>query len=31
LHFKKASEVMLPFSKVVTVRSSMGKEENTKH
>ena len=27
LHFKRASEVMLPFHKVVTVRSSMGKEE----
>ncbi|MCF6159079.1 MAG: HlyC/CorC family transporter [wastewater metagenome] len=27
LRFKKASEVMLPFSKVVTVRSSMKKEE----
>ncbi len=27
LRFKKASDVMLPFSKVVTVRSSMGKEE----
>ncbi len=27
LRFKKASEVMLPFSKVVTVRSSMNKEE----
>ena len=27
LRYKKASEVMLPFSKVVTVRSSMGKEE----
>lgn len=27
LHFKRASEVMLPFHKVVTIRSSMGKEE----
>lgn len=27
LRFKKASEVMLPLHKVVTVRSSMGKEE----
>ncbi len=27
LRFKKASEVMLPFQKVVTIRSSMGKEE----
>lgn len=27
LRFKKASDVMLPFSKVVTVRSSMSKEE----
>jgi len=27
LRFKKASEVMLPFHKVVTVHSSMGKEE----
>ena len=27
LRFKKASEVMLPFSKVVTIRSSMNKEE----
>ncbi len=27
LRFKKASEVMLPFSKVVTIRSSMCKEE----
>ena len=27
LRFKRASEVMLPFHKVVTVRSSMGKEE----
>ncbi len=27
LRFKKASEAMLPFSKVVAIRSSMGKEE----
>ena len=27
LRFKRASEVMLPFQKVVTIRSSMGKEE----
>lgn len=27
LHFKRASEVMLPFHKVITIRSSMSKEE----